>query len=239
MTTTTKTDHRPLQLVTPTKTTLHYSLHTNVYQTTPTHHSPSSLTTTPTTTKLLLTHPLLRYYSLMMTTTITTTTMILLLHYYYYLTLLLHYYATRTSPHQPPNAHQTPRHQPPTPRDRDRLLRPCVPVIYMYVGAADRSPLDADEHVIGPDFRDWNLLQVDDAKLRVQTRAEFQSSTSACRPPTVDGTHDQVEAMTMATRIAHGGRSAEEVTANGLFTNPLNSLVAGMPLVSRPRTLST
>ena len=44
-------------------------------------------------------------------------------------------------------------------RNRDRLLRPRVPVIYMYVGAADRSLLDADEDVVGPNFGDWNLLQ--------------------------------------------------------------------------------
>src|SRR5438132_550566 len=46
-------------------------------------------------------------------------------------------------------------------RNRDRLLRPCVPVIYMYVGAADRSPLDSDKNVIGPNLRNWNLLEVE------------------------------------------------------------------------------
>ena len=46
-------------------------------------------------------------------------------------------------------------------RNRDRLLRPRVPIIDVDVGAADRSLLDADENIIGPDFGDWNLLQLE------------------------------------------------------------------------------
>ena len=44
-------------------------------------------------------------------------------------------------------------------RHRDRLLRPGVPVIYMDVGAADRSLLDANEDVVRPDFGHRNLFQ--------------------------------------------------------------------------------
>ena len=44
-------------------------------------------------------------------------------------------------------------------RHRDRLLRPRVPVIYVDVGAADRSLLDADEDVVGRDFRHRHFLQ--------------------------------------------------------------------------------
>ena len=46
-------------------------------------------------------------------------------------------------------------------RNRNRLLCPRVPVIYMHVGAADRSLLNADENVVWPYLGDWNLFQIE------------------------------------------------------------------------------
>src|SRR5664279_4135545 len=44
-------------------------------------------------------------------------------------------------------------------RNRNRLLRPRVPVVYMYVRSADRSFLDADEDIVGLDFGYGNFFQ--------------------------------------------------------------------------------
>src|SRR6266516_5306135 len=44
-------------------------------------------------------------------------------------------------------------------RHGDRFLGPGVPVIYMYVGAADGRLEGADEDVVAPNFRNRNLLE--------------------------------------------------------------------------------
>src|ERR1017187_3424621 len=44
-------------------------------------------------------------------------------------------------------------------RHRDRFLRPRVPVIYMYVGPADRGLEHADEHVVIADFGNGNFFK--------------------------------------------------------------------------------
>ena len=44
-------------------------------------------------------------------------------------------------------------------RHGDRFLGPGVPVIYMYVRAADRGLEDADEDVVARNFRNRNLLE--------------------------------------------------------------------------------
>src|SRR5438270_13159747 len=44
-------------------------------------------------------------------------------------------------------------------RDGDRFLGPGIPVIYMYVGAADRRLDDADEHVVAGDLGNRDLLE--------------------------------------------------------------------------------
>ena len=45
--------------------------------------------------------------------------------------------------------------------NRDRLLCPRVPVIYMYIRAADRRPLDANQDIRRSNFGDLNLLEVE------------------------------------------------------------------------------
>ena len=44
-------------------------------------------------------------------------------------------------------------------RYRDRLLRPRVPVIYMYVRSADRRLQNANEHVVVANFGNRNFLE--------------------------------------------------------------------------------
>ena len=44
-------------------------------------------------------------------------------------------------------------------RHRDRFLRPGIPVIYMYVGAADRRFHNADEDVVSANFGNGNFFQ--------------------------------------------------------------------------------
>ena len=44
-------------------------------------------------------------------------------------------------------------------RDGDRLLRPSVPVIYMYVRPADGGLEHANQDVVALHFGNWNLLQ--------------------------------------------------------------------------------
>src|SRR5258708_1346524 len=41
----------------------------------------------------------------------------------------------------------------------DRLLRPGVPVIYMYVRSADGRFKDANENIVTVGFRDWNFFE--------------------------------------------------------------------------------
>src|SRR5688572_11921462 len=41
------------------------------------------------------------------------------------------------------------------------LLRPCIPVIDVHVGAADRGLRDLDEHVVGTDLRHLDVLHPD------------------------------------------------------------------------------
>ena len=41
----------------------------------------------------------------------------------------------------------------------NRFLRPGVPIIYMYVGPADRRFQNPDQDIIALDFRDRNFLQ--------------------------------------------------------------------------------
>ena len=44
-------------------------------------------------------------------------------------------------------------------RNRDRFLRPRVPVVNVNVGPADRCFLDPNEHIVAFDFRDRNFLE--------------------------------------------------------------------------------
>src|SRR6187455_2262420 len=68
-----------------------------------------------------------------------------------------------------------------------------------------------------------------DAKLRVQTRAEIARLHQRLGTTTVYVTHDQVEAMTMGTRIAvmHKGRLQQVGTPKELYEHPGNRFVAG------------
>jgi multiple sugar transport system ATP-binding protein len=74
-----------------------------------------------------------------------------------------------------------------------------------------------------------------DAALRVQMRAELQKLHQELRPTIVYVTHDQVEAMTMATRIVvlNKGRVEQWDTPIALYTNPVNTFVAGF--IGSPR----
>jgi multiple sugar transport system ATP-binding protein len=68
-----------------------------------------------------------------------------------------------------------------------------------------------------------------DAKLRVQTRAEIARLHQRLGTTTVYVTHDQVEAMTMGTRIAvmSEGLLQQVGTPQSLYDQPANSFVAG------------
>jgi len=68
-----------------------------------------------------------------------------------------------------------------------------------------------------------------DAKLRVQTRAELTKLHQRLGTTFVYVTHDQVEAMTMATRIAvmNLGLLQQVGTPQELYERPANSFVAG------------
>jgi multiple sugar transport system ATP-binding protein len=74
-----------------------------------------------------------------------------------------------------------------------------------------------------------------DAALRVQMRAELQKLHQELRPTIVYVTHDQVEAMTMATRIVvlNKGRVEQWDTPIELYNNPINTFVAGF--IGSPR----
>jgi multiple sugar transport system ATP-binding protein len=68
-----------------------------------------------------------------------------------------------------------------------------------------------------------------DAKLRVQTRAEISKLHHDLQTTFIYVTHDQVEAMTMATRIAvmNKGVLQQLDTPQNLYDNPANLFVAG------------
>ena len=68
-----------------------------------------------------------------------------------------------------------------------------------------------------------------DAKLRVQTRAEIARLHQRLKTTTVYVTHDQVEAMTMGTRIAvmSDGLLQQVGTPQSLYDTPVNRFVAG------------
>ncbi|GAA4231887.1 ABC transporter ATP-binding protein [Actinomadura meridiana] len=81
-----------------------------------------------------------------------------------------------------------------------------------------------------------------DAKLRMQMRAELSTVQRTLGVTTVYVTHDQVEAMTMGTRIAvmRGGLLQQEGTPELVYDRPANMFVAtfigspGMNLLSCP-----
>ena len=68
-----------------------------------------------------------------------------------------------------------------------------------------------------------------DAKLRVQTRAEIARLHQRLKTTVVYVTHDQVEAMTMGTRIAvmSDGLLQQVGTPQALYDHPVNRFVAG------------
>ena len=68
-----------------------------------------------------------------------------------------------------------------------------------------------------------------DAKLRVQTRAEIARLHQRLETTVVYVTHDQVEAMTMGTRIAvmSDGLLQQVGTPQALYDQPVNRFVAG------------
>jgi multiple sugar transport system ATP-binding protein len=68
-----------------------------------------------------------------------------------------------------------------------------------------------------------------DAKLRVQTRAEIARLHQRLKTTMVYVTHDQVEAMTMGTRIAvmNDGLLQQVGTPQQLYDHPINRFVAG------------
>jgi multiple sugar transport system ATP-binding protein len=68
-----------------------------------------------------------------------------------------------------------------------------------------------------------------DAKLRVQTRAEIARLHQRLKTTMVYVTHDQVEAMTMGTRIAvmSEGLLQQVGTPQALYDSPINRFVAG------------
>jgi multiple sugar transport system ATP-binding protein len=68
-----------------------------------------------------------------------------------------------------------------------------------------------------------------DAKLRVQTRAEISKLHQRLQTTFIYVTHDQVEAMTMATRIAviKDGLIQQVDTPQNLYDHPSNVFVAG------------
>jgi multiple sugar transport system ATP-binding protein len=68
-----------------------------------------------------------------------------------------------------------------------------------------------------------------DAKLRVQTRAEISKLHQKLQTTFIYVTHDQVEAMTMATRIAviKSGLLQQLDTPQNLYDHPANVFVAG------------
>ncbi len=68
-----------------------------------------------------------------------------------------------------------------------------------------------------------------DAKLRVQMRTEISKIHQQLQTTFIYVTHDQMEAMTMATRIAviNRGKLQQMDTPQNLYNNPANLFVAG------------
>ena len=68
-----------------------------------------------------------------------------------------------------------------------------------------------------------------DAKLRVEMRSEIKKLHQRVGRTTVYVTHDQIEAMTLATRIAvmHGGVLQQYDTPAAIYETPANVFVAG------------
>ncbi len=68
-----------------------------------------------------------------------------------------------------------------------------------------------------------------DAKLRVQMRAELKRFHQELRATIIYVTHDQLEAMTMADKIAvmHGGVLQQYGSPDDIFRHPVNVFVAG------------
>jgi len=83
-----------------------------------------------------------------------------------------------------------------------------------------------------------------DAKLRVQMRAEIKKLQQRLKTTTVYVTHDQVEAMTMGSRIAvmHQGKIQQLGTPQEIYDLPRNLFVAGFvgtpPMNFFPATLA-
>ncbi len=68
-----------------------------------------------------------------------------------------------------------------------------------------------------------------DAKLRVQMRSEIIKLHSRLKTTTIYVTHDQTEAMTMATKLVvmKDGAIQQVGTPKSIYTNPVNMFVAG------------
>jgi multiple sugar transport system ATP-binding protein len=68
-----------------------------------------------------------------------------------------------------------------------------------------------------------------DAKLRVQMRGELKHLQHALKTTTIYVTHDQIEAMTLATRVAvmNKGVMQQLATPKEIYDNPANLFVAG------------
>jgi multiple sugar transport system ATP-binding protein len=68
-----------------------------------------------------------------------------------------------------------------------------------------------------------------DAKLRVQMRAELKHLQHELGVTTIYVTHDQIEAMTLATRVAvmHGGTLQQLASPRQVYNDPANLFVAG------------
>jgi multiple sugar transport system ATP-binding protein len=68
-----------------------------------------------------------------------------------------------------------------------------------------------------------------DAKLRVEMRTEIKKLYQRIETTTIYVTHDQVEAMTLASRIAvmHQGRLQQFAEPREVYTRPANMFVAG------------
>jgi multiple sugar transport system ATP-binding protein len=83
--------------------------------------------------------------------------------------------------------------------------------------------------------RDPNIFLMDeplsnlDAKLRVQTRAELSKLHTRLETTFIYVTHDQIEAMTMGTRIVvlKDGVSHQVADPDTLYKNPIDQFVAG------------
>jgi multiple sugar transport system ATP-binding protein len=68
-----------------------------------------------------------------------------------------------------------------------------------------------------------------DAKLRTEMRLEIKKLHDTLKPTVVYVTHDQIEAMTMATKIAimYGGEIQQFGTPDEVYEHPANLFVAG------------